>query len=709
MQTNVKTPLEVFTMPQQLVIPVFQRPYVWEEQEQWAPFWQDVREIAEAQLAAPGANVTHFLGAVVVQADAGHLGALPTSNVIDGQQRLTTLQLLMDAVEAVLDDLGFDSLAGQIDALTHNQAAFVAASGGSRLKLRHLNRDRTTFENVMEADLSFVSLASTEPRMARAHRFFGTVVASWLGDGSDVATPRRAQALVTALTRGLQLVVIDLGATENSQAIFETLNARGTPLSATDLIKNLVFQRLAAEGGGLEVHAQAWPFETAFWEKEVSAGRYTLARSSLFLNQWVISRTGEEVGTPNTFARFKRLADAPDAPPMSDLMMLIATEAKQYERWTQRAEDNDAQLSTLETVFYRLSAHGVEVLKPLLLWLYAEDHHVPSAAADRIALAADSWLSRRLLLRLPTGDLSRVVADVIRVHRDVAADELEARVLSYLAGLNVASTYWPGDAEIRDSLASQPTYRRYPRARLRMFLESIEDLWRAETQQHAVTRRKLPIEHVLPQAWNDNWPVEGVAAEQERDGHVHRLGNLTLLTKALNSKVSNGPWATKRAAFAAHNTVLLTGRLLSSTGDEPWNEAAIDLRTAELTEALLRIWTVPGGHLGEVMDPKDKPQDDVQLRDLLAEDLLSSGSALYARQGPWGEQTALIRDDGTLELDGQVFDTPSGAGRHLRGGATNGWSFWRLADGRSLSDLRAELRRRKTHPDVPAESMTGSV
>ena len=80
------------------------------------------------------------------------------------------------------------------------------------------------------------------------------------------------------LTSGLQLVVIDLTANENSQEIFETLNARGTPLTAADLIKNFVFQRLEAEGvDTTKAYAEDWPFETKFWEDEVSVGRYLVS------------------------------------------------------------------------------------------------------------------------------------------------------------------------------------------------------------------------------------------------------------------------------------------------------------------------------------------------------------------------------------------------------------------------------------------------
>ena len=129
METHVRTPQDVFMQPQHLVVPPFQRPYVWEKEEQWAPLWQDVRRLAELRLAQPSADAKHFLGAIVVQAQEPILGDLQASSIIDGQQRLTTLQLLMDATAAALEAVGQDALAGQLDRLTHNEDIYVPGAG----------------------------------------------------------------------------------------------------------------------------------------------------------------------------------------------------------------------------------------------------------------------------------------------------------------------------------------------------------------------------------------------------------------------------------------------------------------------------------------------------------------------------------------------------------------------------------------------------
>jgi len=703
-ETNVRTPMQIFSLPQQLVVPLFQRPCVWDEEEQWQPLWNDIRRLTDMRLRDPYSNATHFLGAVVVQAQDGQLGNMQSSNIIDGQQRLTTLQLVMDAAGSVLEAAGRDTLAGQLQSLTHNQLTFVPA-GESPLKIRHTNRDHAAFDEVMDAEppVEYENLKHATSRVTRAHAYFAAAVAIWLNDASEAEYDAWANALVGVLTSGLQLVAINLTAGENSQEIFETLNARGAPLTAADLIKNFVFQRLAAEGADTgRAYAEDWPFDTKFWETAVSVGRYRVSRGSLFLNQWLMSRIGEEVGPPQTFSRFKTYVEHDIGQKMGELLPTIKEQADQYEAWTVAADNPDRQLTPVEMSVYRMKAIEVELLKPLLIWLHAPGRNLSGDVINAIVAAAESWVVRRMFLRLTTSDLGRVVAEIIRVHNDAPAVELSNRVAQHLARLNVSSTYWPGDDEVRNELSAEPAYRRFKVARLRVFLEAIENAFRRGTNQPQVPRRSYPIEHILPQKWQDNWSVDGLEAEINRAAHVHRLGNLTLLTASLNSKVSNSAWNAKRKALGEHDTLLLNSRLLSQSVDTGWDETAIESRTRQLIEVLLRLWPVPEGHAGQVVDPRDKSQDWVEVRDLLASGLLNPGTRLTPRAGSWKSSDATVRDDGMLEVNGQLFGSPSGAGRYVKGSVTNGWTFWSVPDGRRLIDVRAAFRG-----DKPIDAQVG--
>lgn len=700
METFKRTPLQLFNLPQHFVIPLFQRPYVWKEEEQWEPLWKDIRRVAELRIDEPHLNPQHFLGAVVLQAHDAVAGRLNSWNVVDGQQRLTTLQLLMDATGAVLGLAGFDRLASQLESLTHNSANFVP-EGDSRLKVRHLNNDQAAFDEVMDAEppVDYADLRRHDSRIVKAHEYFTSSVAQWLGDPEGDSFALRAEHLASVLQADLQLVTIELASTENSQEIFETLNARGTPLTAADLVRNFVFQRLEAEGGDTEkAYREDWPFETRFWTKEVSVGRYFVSRSSLFLNQWLTARLGEEVSPQSTFTRFKLYVEHHVRDKVADLLLVIKQQAKQYEAWTEAAARPGGNLSTVEMVVYRMQASGIELLKPLLIWLHAPRRNLSQSSIDQVVCAAESWVVRRQFLRLTNTDLGRIVADIIKTYDMAPADELAGRIIAHLTRLSVTSTYWPGDDEIRSHLATESVYRRYPRARLRSFLEAIENHYRVETGQPQVERAGFPIEHILPQKWKSGWPVDTPEDESVRQAHVHRLGNLTLLTNSLNSKLSNGPWGEKRKALLEHNTIKLTGRLIELTQDHGWDEALIDQRTSALIDVILKVWPVPDGHQGRVVDPQTKAQEWVEVKHLVGAGLIAPGSVIISNHRDFRGIEAVVTADGHIELDGKRFSSPSGAGKHLRKRAMNGWYYWSMPDGRRLRDVRAEFM--EGHPSV---------
>ena len=500
MDTFKRTPLELFSLPQHFLVPLFQRPYVWRQEEQWEPLWKDICRVVDVRMNAPHLSAKHFLGAVVLQAHEASLVRLNTWNVIDGQQRLTTLQLLADAAASVFAEAGLARLSSQLEGLTHNPAAFVLEGDGS-LKLRHLNSDREAFEEVMsaEAPVDHTSLKHAESRLVQAHAYFTVVLRQWLGAPGAGQFELRAEHLTQVLLSDLQLVTIQLTATENSQEIFETLNARGTPLTAADLVRNFVFQRLEAEGADvMKAYREHWPFEARFWTKEVSVGRYFVSRSSLFLNQWLMARLGEEIGPQSTFTAFKAYIEHRPQVRMVDLLPVLQQQAHQYEAWTVAASRPSGTLDVVERNVYRMQATSTEVLKPLLLWLHEPGRGVPAHVVKRVVTAAESWVLRRQLLRLPGSDLGRIVADVIRSHSGAPTDELADRVIAHLSRLNVSSTYWPGDAEVRSALVTEPIFRRFPRARTRAILEAIEDDLRSRRSSRRSSARDSPSSTCCP-------------------------------------------------------------------------------------------------------------------------------------------------------------------------------------------------------------------
>ena len=688
MQTDVKTPLEIFSMPQHLLVPVFQRRYVWTAESQWEPLWRDISRVAVRRLE--GASTQHFLGAVVTQASQAGMGSLASHSLIDGQQRLTTLQVLIDAAAAELDAAEQPHLSQQLAMLTHNPQAFAVNETGV-LKLQHENDDRAGFVAVMTAEPPVDYSALPQSRIVQAHQYFSEQVREWLGDPVDSA---RAGALTSTLSQGLQLVVIALAEHEPSQEIFETLNARGTPLTAADLVKNFVFQQIVREGGSAKTAFQEhWQeLEKSFWTKEVRIGRYSLERLSLFLNHWLVAQTGEEVSTRSTFTRFKSWHEQ-SGRPMTLVLDALHRQAKLFEDWVHEASKSEGDLGPVPLFLYRTEAAELEAVKPLLLRLFDVERPLPQEVAISALRDVESWLMRRSVLRRPASEYSRVVAGLIADLQGVGPHGVADALRGSLMRLNRPGTYWPGDEEMERELAAAPIYTQ-PKGRVRAYLEAVEDWHRGYTKTTSasgsrIKRGAMTIEHLLPQKWKDHWPVETLQQQIDRDAHVHRLGNLTLLTQSLNSTVSNGPWngaKGKQQALDASDTLLMTREPRKS---EEWNEERINDRTHSMVTALLETWPAPEGHNP---DPVKRSEQEsagwVTLRDLVASGHLPVGTVLAAREGNYEGRAATVTADGLLEMDGKTYDTPSGAGKEVLGRAVNGWTFWRLPNGGRLMDVR---------------------
>jgi hypothetical protein len=230
----------VFMQPQRLVVPLFQRPYVWNEENQWEPLWNDVVRVAERVLSRPGdKHHPHFLGAVVLQQVQKATGQMQERTIIDGQQRLTTLQLLLDALHAELLVVDAQQPAMRVEPLVANAQAFCAHPI-DRFKVWPTNRDPAAFNAVMGATppVDYGAIGHASERMVQAHRFFAEQAREWLAAAGPEAAVARAAVIETVVRDLLQMVVIDLTVDENAQEIFETLNARGAQLTAADLIKN---------------------------------------------------------------------------------------------------------------------------------------------------------------------------------------------------------------------------------------------------------------------------------------------------------------------------------------------------------------------------------------------------------------------------------------------------------------------------------------
>lgn len=704
MDTKVRTPQEIFTMPQRLLVPLFQRPYVWNEELQWEPLWRDLQSVATRYLENPNSvQQPHFLGAVVFQQLQNPIGDLQQRTVIDGQQRLTTLQIMFDAIHAELVAVGAESPAARIEPLVENGKPFWKDSNPEdRFKVWPTNKDRPAFNEVMGAEhpINYGALENADSKLVQAHKFFAKKTAAWLAEAGPDQVMTRAAALEKSAREFLQIVVIDLGAQENAQEIFETLNARGAVLTAADLIKNFIFQRLLEQGTDVEkAYDKHWKmFESSFWEQEVSYGRVKYQRSSLFINHWLVAKTGEDVLAREVFSRFKSYADFESKKTMLELLKQICTSAGVYESIYELGDEREKDLDRTALFAYRLKVLELDVVRPLFLYLVDPDEgQISQPELEKCFEIIESWLVRRMLVRVTGKRYNKLIPEIItevRKDRINASEVLEG----YLRNQQVDSAYWPDDEEVRREVQNLEFYRKIYRSRVRMVFEALEDYargWKEGKSSNSgmrIRRASYSIEHLMPQSWQNNWPLNSGVTDLERDRLVQTLGNLTLLSTKLNSSVSNGPWlgeGGKSAALTEHDVLLLNKRVQDS-GKSGWSEELIRARTEELISMILDIWKVPEGHISKVNRTKEDTPQKINVVDLISAGLVQPGQTLYPKMHRYKGRNAQILVDGRIDIEGSIYDSLSLAGSHIRKKNTNGWTFWLVQESprERMFDLR---------------------
>lgn len=609
MEADALTPRDLFDPTVCYEVPPFQRPYVWTEEDQWQPLWDDIVRVADTMIESGRDDIeaSHFLGAVVLKLLITPAGAPSKHWVIDGQQRLTTLQLVLDAAQLVLGAHGDEEDAESMQELVLNGANRFRNSS-SRFKLWPSRIDQHAFEVVMDNELEVTQEASAS-RIYQAHAFFLSSIRDW---ADVVGDPNKAKArlatLADVLQQHLQIVAINLSVNDDDQLIFETLNDRGTPLLAADLIKNFVFQQCHEIGADVDSwNDKYWQgFDEDWWRDQVAQGRLYRSRIDLFLQYWLTMRLQDEIPTDAVFSRFRAFS--------SEQLKTVA-EAEAFLKGLRRDADSYRELVAQDSDSAPAKFYGrvVEALElgtfiPLLLWLISDNHNVPESETALALGAVESWAIRRTLLRMTMKDVNKLIVAILKELSKAELNTIGQTVVEYLTQQKADARSWPTDGDLRQQLHSIRVYGNIKQPRIRVVLSAIELRRRTERHEDVSLPTKLEIEHVMPRGWRTYWgsDIQGdTELAAARDILVDTLGNLTLVTKKLNGTLSNRPWRDQEAAVVANTgreagvgkrsllnrySVLVLNKEIVEEHPDLWTENDIRIRAGEITEAVISIW-----------------------------------------------------------------------------------------------------------------------
>lgn len=617
--------LGVFEKKLRLEVPLFQRQYVWSRELQWEPLWEDLARKFTQYLEGRKDAPVHFLGAMVLDQKQTPTSHVERRQVIDGQQRLTTLQIVLAVFRDFCNEHGVDDLGKECDSFILNKG-MMADPDIDRFKVWPTQLDRGQFADVVTSGsraalekkhpLTRRKYARTwdpRPRMVEAYLYFYDELREFFM-GTDSEPPlaseqplaARLEECFTALKSTVQVVVIDLDGDDDAQVIFETLNARGEPLLPADLLRNFIFLRAARQGESQEgLYNDYWHrFDDPFWRTEVSQGRLYRPRSDLFMQHFLASRQTRDIPIKHLFVEYKFWIQREQ--PFTTVRDEVATLARQADDFRRIIDPSkDDILFPLMTFLDRFD---IRTGYPLLLHLL--DRELTEVEWMEVSVSLESYLLRRAVCGQTTKNYNRIFLTLTRSLRRSETSPYNIR--NFLSDLTGDSTEWPTDDAFANAWQNQQAYYALQNPKLVHIFSRLNDTFFDSRSEDISIASPLTIEHILPQDWIENWPLpdgsKGLTAEdlwelrnehneddprmqetERRNAILQTLGNLTILTQALNSSVSNGPWEHKKAQLNA--SLLPINHQLYA--EQTWDEGTILKRSKDLFDRALTIWPGP--------------------------------------------------------------------------------------------------------------------
>jgi len=538
----------------QYMVPHYQRPYTWGTKE-WKTLWADLVDLAE-QEQGPGSNPEiigvprqHFMGSLVTAPGRSVPEGVSKWVLIDGQQRLTTLLLLLAALRDHSRGNNRERLGSQI----HDLYLTNQYQDGADLYKLLPTADSTESGGDRAAFVAIIDGKVPAPgNIHRAYQFFRDKFAS-----SGAPDPDRLKQIVVG---SLILVSIVLDRDDNPYLVFESLNAKGQQLTQADLIRNYFFMRLRLEHHD-DIYKTRWrPMEDRLGQDNTTE----------FIRHFLMM-SGSVVRISDIYCELKQRLDSASEKIVLDLLDQLGRASQHYARLL------DPSLEPrlgIQKALLRLNRLEATVTYPFLLNIYKAD--VPESELVDILATLENFILRRYVCRTLRAELNKLFPTLYRNAQNYSSIAKGVREI-------LAARSYPSDSQFRADLAQSVLYGTGGRReRLKFILERIEDSF---GHKERVDLSTLSVEHVMPQSITPWWRSHlGPDADDIHDGLLHTLGNLTLT--GTNAELSNLAFPEKQALLVESHLDL--NREISKSAK--WGDTEIRKRGSDLADRALIIW-----------------------------------------------------------------------------------------------------------------------
>lgn len=566
MQAGETTLNKLLNTSRQFIVPIFQRNYSWQK-SQYEQLWFDILRASKFK-----EKQNHFIGSIVY-IDMGTPAGRPQQLLlIDGQQRLTTISILLCAIKDYVQKFNLETKLINL-AKIKNQFLYNSDEiDEDRYKLLLNVQDKETYIKLIDNTIFTVNKPATN--IIKCYEFFYGRIEDFIKQHGQIDE-------IYAGIFKLSLVSISLDKdSDNPQMIFESMNSTGKDLSQTDLLRNYLLMDLTPEKQ-TRLYKTYWkPMEELFGE---DIYKNDVNKFDYFIRDFLTLKrdTGYICKINNVYENFKRYYLDNNCEKFAVLKDLF-TYAKYY-ACIDLLQENDDELKLYWQEFKKLDSH---VVYPFLLKLYDDYSRQILIKEDfkKILQVVISYLWRRAICEIPTNSLSKTFATLYQ------AVDKDDYVNSVIKAFVFKSSYkrFPSDYEVREKLQTKDIYH----FRLRKYLlEALENYYHKEPID--LNTANYTIEHIMPQNIEHNLSWQQMLGEDWQEVHslyLHTLGNLTIT--GYNAEMSNKSFWEKingESGFK-HSHLKLNESIVQC---DVWNKKAIQRRTNILTDIILKIWKYP--------------------------------------------------------------------------------------------------------------------
>lgn len=566
LQAGETTLNKLLNTSRQFIVPIFQRNYSWQK-NQYEQLWFDILRASKFK-----EKQNHFIGSIVY-IDMGTPAGRPQQLLlIDGQQRLTTISILLCAIKDYVQKFNLETKLINL-AKIKNQFLYNSDEiDEDRYKLLLNVQDKETYIKLIDNTIFTVNKPATN--IIKCYEFFYERIEDFIKQHGQIDE-------IYAGIFKLSLVSISLDKdSDNPQMIFESMNSTGKDLSQTDLLRNYLLMDLTPEKQ-TRLYKTYWkPMEELFGE---DIYKNDVNKFDYFIRDFLTLKrdTGYICKINNVYENFKRYYLDNNCEKFAVLKDLF-TYAKYY-ACIDLLQENDDELKLYWQEFKKLDSH---VVYPFLLKLYDDYSRQILIKEDfkKILQVVISYLWRRAICEIPTNSLSKTFATLYQ------AVDKDDYVNSVIKAFVFKSSYkrFPSDYEVREKLQTKDIYH----FRLRKYLlEALENYYHKEPID--LNTANYTIEHIMPQNIEHNLSWQQMLGEDWQEVHslyLHTLGNLTIT--GYNAEMSNKSfWEKVNGESGFKHSHLKLNESIAQC--DVWNKKAIQRRTNILTDIILKIWKYP--------------------------------------------------------------------------------------------------------------------